>query len=124
MSRFREGDDSPNRHWFLFGAGVALWATWQVTTSLGIFLGAAVPDSWSLDFALPLTFVALLMPVLTSRPAVVAAAVAGLVALLGFDWPYGVGLLAATMSGLAAGVLLDRALGERAARDRANGEAR
>ena len=114
MSRLSRGDDSANRHWFVLGAGGALWATWQVTTSLGILLGAALPDSWSLDFALPLTFLALLTPVLTSRPAVAAAAVAGLVAVIGFDWPYGIALVAAIGAGLLAGVALDRALsGER-----------
>ena len=111
MTRYRRGDASPHKHWFFLGAGLALWATWQVTTSLGILLGAAVPDSWSLDFALPLTFLALLMPVLTSRPALAAAAVAGLVAVVGFDWPFGVGLVAATMAGLASGVAIERALG-------------
>jgi 4-azaleucine resistance transporter AzlC len=114
LSRYRLGDGSRHKHWYLFGAGLALWVTWQITTASGIFLGAAVPDSWSLDFALPLTFLALLMPVLTSRPALAAALVAGVVAVLGFDWPYGVALIAATVLGLSAGVALDRALGSQA----------
>ena len=114
MSRLSRDNESPHRHWFVLGAGVALWATWQMTTSLGILLGAALPDSWSLDFALPLTFLALLMPVLTSRPAFGAAAAAGLVAVIGFDWPYGIALVVAIGAGLLAGVALDRALpGER-----------
>ena len=117
MTRVSRGGEGPNRHWFILGAGFALWATWQVTTSLGIFLGAAVPDSWSLDFALPLTFLALLMPVLTSRAALAAAAVAGVVAVAGFDWPYGVALVAAIVAGLVAGVGAERALG-RAGSDR------
>ena len=123
MSRYRLGDDAPHKHWYFFGAGFALWATWQLTTSLGIFVGAAVPASWSLDFALPLTFLALLMPVLTSRPALAAAAVAGAVAVVGFDWPYGVALVAATVAGLAAGVGLDRALRARLGDRGANVEA-
>ena len=114
MQRYRRGDASPHKHWFFFGAGFALWVTWQLTTSLGIFLGAALPDSWSLDFALPLTFLALLMPVLTNRPALAAAVVAGLVAAVGFDWPYGIALVAAIGAGLSAGLALDRALGGRA----------
>jgi predicted branched-subunit amino acid permease len=111
MARYRLSDVSPYKHWYFLGAGFALWGTWQVTTSLGIFLGAAVPESWSLDFALPLTFLALLMPALTSRPAALAAAAAGGVAVLAFDWPYGLGLVIATVAGLSAGALLDQALG-------------
>ena len=114
MSRFGQGGSSRHAHWFLFGAGAALWVTWQVTTGAGVLLGTAVPDSWGLDFALPLTFLALLMPLLTNRPAVAAAAVAGLVAVLGFDWPYGIALVSATLLGLAAGLGLERALGIRA----------
>lgn len=53
-----------HKHWFLLGAGFSLWFTWQVSTAIGIFLGAAIPESWSLDFALPLTFIAMVVPVL------------------------------------------------------------
>ena len=50
MQRYGRDDESPRKHWFFFGAGFALWSTWQVTTAAGIVLGAALPDSWSLDF--------------------------------------------------------------------------
>lgn len=76
----REGKQ-PFNHWFLLGAGLALWTTWQTSTALGIFLGAAIPESWSLDFALPLTFIAMVVPVLKSRPMIAAAVSAGVVAL-------------------------------------------
>ena len=41
---------TPYAHWFFLGAGVSLWSTWQISTALGIFLGTAIPDSWSLGF--------------------------------------------------------------------------
>jgi predicted branched-subunit amino acid permease len=69
-----------------------------------------VPDSWSLDFALPLTFLAILVPVLRGRPAVAAAAIAGVIAVIGFRWPYGTGLLTAMLIGMAAGIAADMAL--------------
>ncbi len=96
------------RHWYFLGAGLALWATWQASTAIGIFLAAAVPTSWSLDFALPLTFVALLVPALQDRPAVVAALTAGLIALIGAGWPYKLGLVAAALAGIAMGTWADR----------------
>src|SRR6266540_4396609 len=55
---------TPYAHWFLFGAGFSLWFTWQVSTALGVFLGTAIAESWSVDFALPLTFIAMVVPVL------------------------------------------------------------
>ena len=110
ITRYRRGDNSPHAHWFFFGAGFALWATWQIATAIGVFGGGAVPDSWSLDFALPLTFLAILMPALKSRPAVTAAVVGGVVAVLGFRWPYGTGLLTAILLGMVAGIVADIAL--------------
>jgi 4-azaleucine resistance transporter AzlC len=69
-------------HWYFAGAGLGLWSTWQASTAVGVFLGAAVPHDWPLDFTLPLTFIALVVPTLKDRPAVAAALSAGLVALL------------------------------------------
>ncbi len=112
IARYRRDGVSPYGHWFFFGAAAALWAIWQLSTALGVFVGAAVPDSWSLDFALPLTFIAILVPTLGQRSALGAAAVAGLVAVVAFRWPYGVGLIAAAAAGMAAGIALDRALGD------------
>ena len=98
---------TPQMHWFLLGAGGVLWIDWQLSTALGIFLGAAIPESWPLDFALPLTFIAMLVPVLRGRPAVAAAVSAGVVALLTFSLPYKLGLIVAALVGILVGVLLE-----------------
>ena len=94
-------------HWFLLGAGLALWSTWQISTALGIFLGTAIPDSWSLEFALPLTFIAMVVPVLKNRPAIAAAISAGAVALAGHSLPYGLGLILAALVGIVVGSVLE-----------------
>ena len=96
------------RHWYFLGAGLALWTTWQTCTAIGILLGARVPPSWSLDFALPLTFIALLAPILRDRPAVAAAVAAGAVGVICAGWPYKLGLVAAALAGIAVGVWADR----------------
>lgn len=105
--KFEREGASPLGHWFLLGAGLALWSTWQVSTGLGIFLGASIPQNWPLDFALPLTFIALLMPVLRNRPAVMAALSAGLVALLAYNLPFKLGLILAALTGILVGTLLE-----------------
>ena len=94
-------------HWFLLGAGFSLWFTWQVSTALGIFLGTAIPESWSLDFALPLTFIAMVVPVLKTRPAIAAALSAGVVALLAYSLPYKLGLILAALIGITVGTVLE-----------------
>jgi 4-azaleucine resistance transporter AzlC len=98
---------TPLSHWFLFGAGLSLWSTWQVSTALGIFLGAAIPQAWPLDFALPLTFIALVMPALKNRPAIAAAFSAGLVALLAYGLPFKFGLILAALTGILIGTVLE-----------------
>ena len=98
---------TPHAHWFLFGAGFSLWFTWQISTALGIFLGTAIPESWSLDFALPLTFIAMVVPVLKNQPAIAAALSAGAVALVAFSLPYKLGLILAALVGIIVGTILE-----------------
>ena len=98
---------TPHAHWFWFGAGCALWTVWQMSTALGIFLGAAIPESWSLEFALPLTFIAMLVPVLKDSPAIAAELSAGAVALLAFSLPYKLGLIVAALVGILVGTVLE-----------------
>lgn len=94
-------------HWFFFGAGFSLWLIWQISTAIGIFLGAAIPESWPLDFALPLTFIAMVVPVLKNRPAIAAALSAGVVALAAISLPYRLGLILAALVGILVGTLLE-----------------
>lgn len=99
---------TPNGHWFFLGAGLALWTTWQASTALGVFLGTTIPVSWPLDFAVPLTFIALVFPTLTDRPAALAALSAGLSALLAHGLPYNSGLVLAALVGIAAGMIVEQ----------------
>lgn len=105
--RYEKEGLTPYAHWFWLGAGLALWVSWQTSTAVGIFLGAAIPGSWSLDFALPLTFIAMLVPVLKERPGIAAALSAGLVALLVFSLPYKLGLILAALVGIIVGTGLE-----------------
>lgn len=105
-----EGDhgQAGDRHWFWLGAGLTLWTSWQLSTLTGVLFGTQVPASWSLDFTLALTFIGMVVPLCRYRPNLAAALVAGAVAVLTNGLPYRLGLMAATLSGIAAGVLLER----------------
>jgi 4-azaleucine resistance transporter AzlC len=102
----REGD-SETRHWYFLGAGLTLWSSWQISTAIGIFIGAQIPASWPLGFILPLTFIALVVPALKDRAGVAAALVAGAVGLLAFGLPYKTGLLLAALIGILTGLLVE-----------------
>jgi len=111
ITRYNQESTSPvksaNRHWYLLGAGMAMWSTWQVSTAAGIFLGAQVPSSWSLDFTLALTFIALVVPALRDRPGVAAALSAGIIAVLAFNLPYKLGLMIAAIGGMVIGLWVE-----------------
>jgi len=107
ITRYSQAADSANKHWFLLGAGLALWSTWQVSTAVGIFLGTEVPSSWSLDFTLALTFIALVVPVLRDRPSMAAAFSAGVIAVLAADLPYKLGLMVAAIGGIVIGLWVE-----------------
>lgn len=107
----REDGGGPSAHWYFLGAGVALWATWQISTAAGVFLGAQVPASWSLDFTLALTFIAIVVPALKDRASVAAAVVAGVVSIAAFSLPLKLGLVAAILIGIAAGLIVEKSNG-------------
>lgn len=107
ISHYTRPTDAQHKHWYFLGAGLALWISWQVSSAVGVFLGAQVPASWSLDFTLPLTFIALVVPALRDRAGVAAALVAGLAAVLFLTLPFKSGLLLATGLGIAVGLAIE-----------------
>jgi 4-azaleucine resistance transporter AzlC len=98
---------TPFGHWYFFGAGLALWTSWQLSTAVGIFLGAQVPAAWGLDFTLALTFIALVVPALKDKAGIVTAVIASLAALLFFGLPYKLGLIVSALVAIAAGLWME-----------------
>lgn len=95
-------------HWILFGAGFALWLGWQIATAIGILVGSSLPTDWPLDFALPLTFIAIVVPLITDRIKAITGLVAGAGAVLLVALPYKTGLVIATLIALGLGAILLR----------------
>lgn len=106
-TRYRRGNGASG-HWYTLGTGLALWTAWQISTALGILLGGGIPASFPLAFALPLTFIALLTPTLVDRATLIAAASAGLLAVILSGLPLRLGLLIGAMAGVGIGVWVDR----------------
>lgn len=107
--RFQRPDLGANGKYFYYlGAGLAMWSTWQSMTIAGIFVGAAVPDWIPLSFAVPLAFLALLLPATTDRPSLVAAITAAAVAVAAAPLPGNLGMPTAATCGVLAGWLLSR----------------
>lgn len=99
---------TPRSHWYFLGAGVGLWTIWQVSTFLGISLGTVIPSDWPLDFFLPLTFIAMVVPMLKDKATVGAALAAGVVAVVAFTLPYKLSIVLAAFVGIIAGLWLEK----------------
>jgi 4-azaleucine resistance transporter AzlC len=109
LAEFRETRPAErSRFWYYLGGSLTLWVTWQLSTATGAVAGAAVPDGLSLGFAVPLTFLALLVPALTDRVTLLVAAVSGTVAAVAAVLPLDLGLVTAAVVGVTLGVALDR----------------
>jgi len=99
---------NPVGHWILLGSGFALWAGWQLATLAGVVLGAQLPEGLPLDFALPLTFIAIVVPMLTDRVRIIVALAACALAVALSGLPYKLGLFIAALGALALGAVLSR----------------
>ncbi|MGE0355559.1 MAG: AzlC family ABC transporter permease [Burkholderiales bacterium] len=99
--------DRGDRHYRLLGTGITLYLTWQAAVIAGALAGAQVPESWSLDFVVTLSFLAILVPALRTRADLAAAAVAAAIALVGAGLPYKLALVVASIAGIGAGVLVE-----------------
>ena len=92
---------------YYFGSALALWTTWHASTIIGVVIGAEVPPEWSLDFAIPLVFMALLFPAISDRGTVVAAVVGAATAIVAQPLAYNLGLPLAAVAGIMAGLVAE-----------------
>lgn len=93
----------PQRVAYFMGAITPVCPMWYAFTLLGALGGAAIPEAWALDFAVPITFLAIIGPLLRTA-AHVAAALTSVVASLAFAGvPYNLGILLAGALAMAVG---------------------
>lgn len=90
---------------YYLGLGVPLWVTVQASVVAGVVFSTSVSGTLQLGFVVPLAFIALLMRFLTDGSTVIAAAVAGVAAVVAAPVPLGLGIVVATLGGTAAGFL-------------------
>ena len=93
---------------FFLGAGGAVWIAWQLAVAAGIALGAGIPASWRLEFAAPLAFIAMTIPLLRDRAMVAAALAAGLAVLAGHEMPLKLSVALAALIGIGTGLLMEK----------------
>ncbi|TAG27988.1 MAG: branched-chain amino acid ABC transporter permease [Burkholderiales bacterium] len=110
QQRELERPKESSNHLLAYYAGVSavLWPAWLAFCIIGSLAGSVIPASWQLDFAIPLAFIATLSTTVRSMP-LLAAAVAGAVASVAlFALPLKLGMIAACLLGLLAGLIVER----------------
>ena len=90
------------------GAALIIWTGWQLAVAAGIGIGAGVPASWRLEFAAPLAFIAMTIPLLRDRAMVAAAAVAAITVVSAHALPLKLSVPLAALAGIAAGLTFER----------------
>jgi predicted branched-subunit amino acid permease len=98
----------PQRVGYFFGAVTPIVPLWYGFTVVGAYLGTQVPESWALDFAIPITFLAMIAPMFRTLAHVVAALVAVVVSLLVAGVPYSLGIIIAGVIGMMAGAQAEK----------------
>lgn len=107
----------PEKIAYFFGTITPVALLWYIATYLGARLGRTIPPDYALDFAVPITFLAIIAPMIRTVPHVAATAVSILGALALFKLPYGTGLLVAGVLAMATGATLEYLLDRKAAQN-------
>ena len=95
-----------NNYFHLVGGGATCWVIWQSTTFLGIILGSAIPKELGLSFAVPLTFLALLVNDFRKLINVIVIITSGLVATFGYNYiPFKAYVIVAALAGLFIAII-------------------
>lgn len=110
VARFQRGYHAELKSWYYLGTALSIWIVWQIGAAAGIFLGSQIPASWSLDFAVPLIFLSMLVPALKDRASKAAALASSVTIILAASLPLNLGLLAASASGILVGFLAERSV--------------
>ncbi len=111
ITRFDEGKvKGPDRRWYYLGVALAIWVTWQAASMLGVLVGSRASEGWSLDFVLPLTFIALAVPAVKNRTSGAAALASGTTAVFVAAMPLNLGLITAALVGVFAGLIAESAV--------------
>jgi 4-azaleucine resistance transporter AzlC len=110
IERYNQPDTTPYKHWFFLGSVLIMYVNWSLWTFVGVRAGAAIrnPESWGLDFALSVTFIGMVVPMIKDRAVAACVAVAAISALLFAVLPYQLGLIVATLLAVCAGMLVER----------------
>ena len=105
---FKKNKTEQYLHYHLLGTGITMWVCWQMATLAGIILGSFVPEELGLKFAIPLTFIAIVVQDLKKMDHVIVMLICGISSLLFFEAPFKSYILISPVIALFVAALLLR----------------
>ena len=106
LSYFKKNHKKKNAHFHMLGSGFTLWFLWQLSTLAGIILGNIVPEQLGLTFAIPLTFLSLIISELRKKDHLIVIAVSGLASLALYDFPFKIYIIVSAFLALGVSYIL------------------
>ena len=108
IKRLSAHGESRPVHFFMLGSGLTLWLAWQVSTIAGVVAGSTIPENWELAFAIPLTFIAIVVPLLKNTPTIICALTSCLIAIFGQSLPWNTWIIVAALGGILIGASIEK----------------
>lgn len=107
VTHYRDQVEEQGNPYFMLGSGGSIYVAWAIASLVGALAGHAISDplKWGLDFAMPATFLTMLLPQIVSRRMAVVVAVSAVVATASYvlvpgKWYIILAVVAATLTGV------------------------
>jgi len=110
VHRFPQSDPHSKHTELLYFLGMAFtnWTVWQLGVLIAIIFGSYIPQDWGIGFAGTLALIALIVPAIKNRTALVSALAAAITCALTINLPYRLTIVCSAIAGVGAAVLMDK----------------
>jgi len=86
INHYQKSETGEGNPWFMLGSSFGVYSFWLVFSVAGGLLGTSIknPLSWGLDFAMPATFLSILIPQIVSIRILAVVAISGICAVAAY----------------------------------------
>ena len=93
---------------YFLGMAITNWVIWQLGVTTAIVFGSYIPDAWGIGFAGTLALIALIVPAVQNKTALVSALAAAAACILTINFPYRLSIVCSVAAGVGAAILMDK----------------
>ena len=115
IGHFKEQSLPQGSAYFMLGSGATIYVVWAATSIIGAIAGHSITDplKWGLDFAMPATFLTMLLPQIVSRRIAIVVGASALVATAAYllipgKWYMILAVLTGTLVGVALETMAEK----------------